>query len=206
MLTSNYLEEPVGDTVFVFGGQYDAPGGSRYRHKTHGWEIKLEPHGFTGLDIAKAPKEQVDQRLDALTVAAGLKEEISAVVNHLREHYDSVGHPTEEELRRYMQEFASVLPVGAKLVVILDADRYRAGDNTIRPAPWAAHYSHLMKKILATYPFATAICFSDFIEKDSEIQVGGNHYDRLVYYRMAEGITAAIRTLPAKEAEFAIAV
>jgi len=57
-----------------------------------------------------------------------------------------------------------------------------------------------IRRLAGACPFAGTVSFSDFILDENEIRGGGNHYDRMVYYRMAEGIVSLLRNLPAKEA------
>ena len=48
------------------------------------------------------------------------------------------------------------------------------------------------------YEFASTINFDDFITSDTEIQSGGNHYDRKVYLRVSQALIAAAEALAAR--------
>jgi len=103
-----------------------------------------------------------------------------------------------------MRDFFDRIPTGSKVILILDDDRVRERDG-VRPASWVRHYSSLIRSVVAQYSFAATASFTDSICSEEEIQQGGNHYDRMVYYRMAENILSAIRAVPAKQANITAA-
>jgi len=91
------------------------------------------------------------------------------------------------------------VPVGAKLILLLDHDRQRV-QGVVQPDPRTAHYNELVKSIVREYPYAQAICFSDFVDDDQQVQEGGNHYHRVVYLKLAERMAELIERLPPKRA------
>ena len=204
MLVSNYFTSPPEGTVFVFGGQYDCPGPHRYRHKVHGWELKLEPHNMGSVDVVSVPEEKLRETLDKLNATDTIKKEVAATAWHIRANYESVRNPCDSTLIQLMHDFFDRIPIGSKVILMLDDDRVRERDG-VRPASWVRHYSSLMTSVAAHYAFAAVVSFTDNICSEEEIQLGGNHYDRMVYYRMAENILARIRTVPAKQANITAA-
>jgi len=199
MVSRYFVDVPEG-TAFVFGGQYDAPGPSRYRHKVHGWEIRLEPHGFHAVIIAKSSEEELRGILDGLNVGKDVKSEITDVVLHIHENYESASYPDDKKLAECMRDIFGRVPHGSRIVLLLDHDKVRDHTGALKDAPWNRHYTDQIRRLAGACPFAGTVSFSDFILDENEIRGGGNHYDRMVYYRMAEGIVSLLRNLPAKEA------
>ncbi len=199
-MVSGFFRDPPEGTVFIFGGQYDCPGPHRYRHKIYGWEIKIEPHGIEGLDVVNVPEDELVRSLHELPgVSPQVREEISAVAWHVRQNYESVRNPNDEVLADLMRRIFERVPVASKMLLMVDDDRIR-GANGIRSAPWVKHYENQLRKVAADYSFVDAVTFTDCIKNEEEIQIGGNHYDRMVYYRFAEKIISAARRLPTKVA------
>ena len=68
-------------------------------------------------------------------------------------------------------------------------------------APWSADYHAAITAIAAPYPFVRVVSFKDHVRNEEEINVGGNHYHRMVYLRMAEAIIEELKNTPPKTAE-----
>ncbi len=50
------------------------------------------------------------------------------------------------------------------------------------------------------YPYVALVPFSECIDSDEQVQIGGNHYDRIVYLRAAERIVAALKGMTGRVA------
>jgi hypothetical protein len=198
MLTNKYFMDPPEGTVFVFGGQYDCPGPHRYRHRLYGWEIRIEQQNLGNIDLVNISDQELSERLEKLDESPERQEEVSAVSWHIHDYYESIPHPTDEQVTATTREIFDRIPAGSKLVVILDDDRVRFDKDSVSPAPWNTHYANLIRSLAANYPFVATVCFSNYVRDDEEIHIGGNHYARMVYYRMAMGIISAIQRLPPK--------
>ena len=197
MLVSDYFRNAPDGTLFVFGGQIDISGSYRYRHKVHGWEIYVEPHGLAGVNLATTSLDDIAKRIEDLKFSSEAKQQVASVAMHLHENYESVIFD-REALPELMLEIFSRLPLGSKLVIVLDHERVRDIDGRVVSAAWLSDYAHQIRSIVAPYPFVGVTSFGDHVRSDDEIHIGGNHYDRMVYYRMAEAIATAFRSLTAK--------
>lgn len=196
MMVSRYFDPAPEGTLFVFGGQYDCPGPHRYRHKRHGWEIKIEPNGLENLNAADISTEELEQELDKLRSNPKLYDNVAAVSRHIHRHYESVSSPEPPELDAIMTSLIDRIPVGSKLVVVLDHDQFRDHDGKLKPAAWISFYGKELRKIVEPYTsFVGVASFSDHIRKDDEIHGGSNHFERAVYHRMAQGIVKTARRL-----------
>lgn len=203
LLTSKYFSDALEGTIFVLGAQLDVQGSSRYRHKRAGWEVFVEPHGLAGINLITASDEEIEERLKSLKFSAEAVAEIAAAAQHVRANYDNVYFDTDGMLPSLMKSIFDAIPVGSKLVLVLDHHRVRDLNGEVLDAPWVTGYSNKIGGLVAGYPFVATVSFSDFIQNDSEILIGGNHYDRMVYYRIARGIVAAVEQLPRKGEKFA---
>jgi hypothetical protein len=184
--------------VFVFGGQLDLAGNRRYRHRTYGWELVIEPHGLAGVDLVDITSSALAKRIEDLDFSSQAKEAVASVAMHIKENYETIVFQGERVLPSLLQTIFDRIPGGSKLVIVLDHERVRADDGTMLSAPWVKAYGDEVRTIIAPYPFVGVVSFADYISDDSEVHIGGNHYDRMVYHRMAEGIASAIRGLRAK--------
>lgn len=204
MMVSNYFDDARAGTAFVFGGQYDCYGPGRwrhhrYRHKKHGWEIRIEPEVLKIPDLTLASPELIAQRAEEAAATPEKKADAGAMAAHVRMHYESIDPPSDADLKRSMEEIFARLPVGSKLVVMLDHNQMRMANGSLQDQPWVDHYNMMIRSIAAPYPFVAVVCYSEFIRSEDEIRSGGNHYDRAVYKRMSEAILGALQELPTKD-------
>ncbi len=197
MLVTDYFRNSPRGTAFVFGGQMDS-GAYRYRHKVHGWEIFIEPHGLSGLNLATASIDEINHQIENLEFSEEAKKEIASVAKHVHENYESITFRSEEVLPGYMHEIFARIPEDSKLVIVLDHERVRDMDGSVRDATWMKAYPPLIRSIAEPFPFVGVVSFGDHVQSDDEIHVGGNHYDRMVYYRLAEAIVSKLRSLQPK--------
>ncbi len=192
----DFFEHAPEGTVFVFsGGMDETAGGHRYRHKQHGWDLKIEPNGMHALDCVREDSGEVEQKIVARNYAAAEQEQILAAARHVGAHYESIGRGDEDHLCSVMRTLFGRVPQGSKLILILGAERGPFPDGTVKTLPWVINYNKSMRTLAAEFPFVTALSFGEFAHDDSEIH-GNGHYGRMVYCRLAEAIADAVRTPP----------
>jgi FkbH-like protein len=201
MLVTDYFNGAPAGAAFVFGGQFDRNGSLRYRHNQYGWEICVEPYGLEGVDLVSTASEDILARLAALNCTDAAKSDIAKIALHIHENYESAAFSQERDLRPAMEEIFSRVPLGSKLVLITDHARVRDTDGEVTDAPWSANYHAAITAIAAPHSFVRVVSFKDHIRNEEEINVGGNHYHRMVYLRMAEAIIEELTNTPPKTAE-----
>ena len=96
-----------------------------------------------------------------------------------------------------MRALIARIPEGSKFIIALDHHETR-WDEKIVPMPWVLDYAQAMRELAAEYPYVGVVSFTEVIQSQDEIQAGGNHYNREVYWRMANHIVEVIQELPAK--------
>jgi FkbH-like protein len=200
LCTMDFFAHVPDGTAYVFSSGLDGEGRSRYKHKGHGWEIVLEPMGGPFVDFTTIAPEDLHIRLLARhhdEQSIYLKH-IERVAKHIRANYVAVPSLSDSERCEALHEVVARLPVGSKMIFLLDHDQIRWDDGVLRAAPHVAHYNSLVKSVSDQYSFTGAVSFSDLIDSEEQVQVGGNHYHRLIYLRAAERLVEMLRTLPEK--------
>ena len=141
------------------------------------------------------------QKLDAAVRPGQPREQAERFVRHVLANYEPVHGETESEVEQNILALLARVPLGAKLVLILDSPRIRVRHDALHV--WAPRkaYNAQVQALMASIHFATAVNFDDCILDEEEIQPGGNHFDRKVYLRMSEAIVAALGRLLPKTAD-----
>jgi FkbH-like protein len=201
MLATDYFQSAPAGAAFVFGGQLDIPGTRRYRHNQHGWEIYVEPYGLSGVDLVSTAREDILARVAGLNLTDAAKSDIAKIALHIHENYESVAFSQERDLSPAMEQIFSRVPVGSKLVLITNHVRVRVSNTEVMDAPWWADYHAAITAIAAPHPFVRVVSFKDHVRNEEEINVGGNHYHRMVYLRIADSIIEELKNTPPKTAE-----
>jgi hypothetical protein len=124
---------------------------------------------------------------------------LTEVARHVRRNYRTARPMSDGRRAATLRALLEHVPVGAKLVLLLDHDRQRL-DGVVQPDTRTAHYNELVRSIVREYPYAEAVGFSDFVDDDEQVQELGNHYHRVVYLNLAERVAEVIERLPRKRA------
>jgi FkbH-like protein len=198
MMVNHYFDDAPRGTAFVFGGQLDFTGSRRFRHKDRGWEVFVAPHGLETQDWMTMSETDLDAAVAALPFTQEVKSGVMATARHMRDNYEVVPFNTERDLPKLYGRIVDCLPEGSRIVFMLDHKRVRVDDHNVIDASWTSVYREVLRRWVESCPYAAVCSFEDHIHDEREIRIGGNHYDRMVYLRMAQDIAATIATLPAK--------
>ena len=197
LMGGNFFEAPAPGTLFVFSGGFDAGSGVRYRSRRTGLELRIEINGLPTLDFVAASEDEVE-KIQQMRFASSATEEVVAVVRHIRDNYEAVPGVGLLGLPVAMATLFDRVPVGSKLIVLLDDPRTRGKDGVVQVAPWVSRYNDQIRSIVQPFAFVDVISFADVIGCEDDIQIGGNHYDRMAYFRVAEEIAIAAGRLSPK--------
>jgi FkbH-like protein len=202
LMKSGLFNEANGSVVLVVSVALDSHRTSpRYRHKANGWIIRTEINGLTMTNLVKTDAHALRQEIESSHHNTEAKAAFLPIVDHLRANYESVDGPDDIEFQCLCMSLTERMVQGAKLVVLLDAERYRHADQKVKPAPWMTRFNNMVRRVFEDIPFVAIVGFDSFISDEEEIQMGGNHYDRMVYFRVAEEIVKKVRNMPAKTSE-----
>lgn len=196
----DYFGDAPFGTTFVFSCSHDAGRCLRYRHRRYDWELVLEPTGFPGLDFNSFSEDELASKI-ASVKDAELFDHILSAARHIRTNYVTLDSPSDDERSGKMAALIKRVPDGSKIVILLDHVRVRRSDGALQAAPWISKYNTLISTLAKEFPYAATFSFSDVIGSDDQVQIGGNHYDRLVYCRASQRLVSIIAELPSKGTE-----
>jgi FkbH-like protein len=205
ILVSDFLSGVPEGCCFVFAKGSDdlMPWRIRYRHKTMGWELRADPQGFQKFNVFDYSDTELTEKIDAGTKPE-FRTSVLRFARHIRENYDCIQGDTEASVKAHTASLLARIPVGSKIVFILDSPRIRVRQDEVHIWKTRAVFNRFFKTMLEAIPYAAAVDFDDIIENDKEVLQGGNHFDRKVYLRMSEAVVAALRALPPKTSEAAL--
>jgi hypothetical protein len=193
-----FADAPTG-TAFVLSCGFDAGDSRRMRHKQHGWQVAVEINGDPQFNLVRASADEVAVLLEQRPhLRPPQKERISRIAAHLREHYSYHVGMSESMRRYYLQSLIDRVPEGSRLILVLDHDEIRHPDGIIRPAKFVRDYNTFVRDAVRSASYVAAVAFSDAITSHGDIQKGGNHYERMVYLRVAQAIVSKLQELPAR--------
>lgn len=196
-IATDYFAAAPPGTLYVFGGGMDARLGRRYRHREHGLEVRVEVGAAPATNMAKlTPRER--ERLAKLDLNDAGRAQVAAAIAHLEAHYTMVQDEDHRPLEPVMRRLFDRIPAGSKLIIVLDDERIRFRDGVLQTQPSVRQYNAWLAGLVADLPWVGIADFAAHINSEDEIQVGGNHYDRMVYFRLAQQIVALAGDLPAK--------
>lgn len=210
LLTPDYFRDSPPGTLFLFNGGADARPHMyrRYRHKHYGWELILEPLPTFDVDFSVETDETVVAKIARSPFVRNppIAEELRNIAAHIRENYRRVVRNDMADIMNRMRAMIESLPEGGKLIILIDDPRSRDENNVVTTSDNVNVYARHMQVLAAEYPYVETVWFRDSIESDREIHIGGNHMDRIVYWRISHEIKAKARAMPGKPAISASAI
>jgi len=198
-MAGDFMADVPPGTVFIFNFGLDAGRATRYRHRTHGWEVVLNPGANLHIDLTTATEAELRQL--PVRGAAGGTTHLITIANHLKTHYESLGRLPRAEREQDTRALIERIPPGCKLVILLNHAEVRGKDDLVRAAPAVAKHNQAMVEIARDYEWVATASFGDAIHDQAEIQIGGNHYERIVILRMAQLLAGTIRRLPGRASQ-----
>jgi hypothetical protein len=199
LMAFNYFADAPQGTIFVLNNSLDAPRWyPRYYHKEHGWEVICEPHGTWNIDLTLDTDEEIlSKKSDAVRSEA--IPHLLKVAAHMRKNYRRGFRSDNAALCRQMKELIEKVPAGSKLIFLQDDIRTRAGDGEIKTLDYLSEFNEMVRNLASDFSYVGTTSFTNAIHDESEIQVGGNHYNRLVYFRAAQDVLKIAARLTPKE-------
>ena len=195
----DFMADAPEGTAFVLNFGFDALGGYFYRHKTQGWEILLEPMTLPAVNLHDKSDEELTVLLNNKGLPAHRIEAVLSVAAHIRDNYDRVRFESDDQRHAAIIRLIEKIPYGCKAILLLNHDRVRFDDGNIYAATNITRYNDTIKEVTCRFPFTTTVSFGQFISSDDQIKLGGNHYDRSVFYQTSAKIVETIRTLPTRK-------
>ena len=189
-LTSDFMAPTSGPTLLVLNtwGELHIP---RYRHRTLGFHVHLTVTGFMGWgetfhggDIAAWTDEALDAQALAQGLDPALHARLRAVVAELRRDYEFAGVIQDAEVKANLHAIAERIPANATLALLLPSATSADGTANYRNTL----YNAWCREALGDRPNVLLIDIDGSIHSPSDRLDIGDHFDRIVYYRVAEDI------------------
>jgi len=180
--------------LFIFNGTLDsALRDYRYVHREKRFEIRLELDGHPQLNFIEAEENVILSTIESIN---GLnrqeKDRLRDVALHVRKHYESATFRDVSATNNAMISLFEAVPKNSMLLVLIHVDKISAGDGSVRDAPWISAYNQRTRTLAEPYSNVLVVSYGEQLTDPSEIH-GGDHYDRMVYFRMASTIRAAMQ-------------
>ena len=189
-LTSAFMAPTSGPTLLVLNtwGELHIP---RYRHKRLGFGVHVTVTDFMGWvgnvhggDIAAWTDAALDAQAEAKGLDPAMRARLHAVVAELRREYEFAGVIQDAEVRANLRAIAAAIPANATLALVLPSAISADGTPNVRNTMYA-RWCH---EALGGRPDVLLIDIDDSIHGPQDRLEYGDHFDRIVYYRVAEDI------------------
>jgi FkbH-like protein len=197
-LRSAFYGPVSGPTLLVLNlwGELHIP---MYRHRDSGFFAHLVVSGFMGWgetyaggDIAAWTDEALAAQADASNLDPAVRARLFDIVAELRRNYVFAGQVDEAQVKANLRVIADHVPAGATLALVLPSCWSFDGSANKRNTD----HARWCREELASRPNVELIdidrCIQVPAERSAEM---GDHFDRIVYYRVAEEIMARVTAL-----------
>ena len=197
-LSSAFLAPVSGPTLLVLNlwGELHVPA---HRHKAAGFHAHVVldgfmgwEHGHTGGDIGAWTDEEIAAQAQSRGLDPAQHARVAALAQELRRDYVFTGPVLEAAVKANLRAIADRIPRGATLALVLPACGNADGTANHRNTEW----SRWCREELGSRPNVLLIDIDRSIHSASEhIPNMGDHFDRIVYYRVAEDIMGQVTAL-----------
>ncbi len=202
-LRSSFLAPVSGPTLLVLNlwGELHIP---TYRHRQSGFLAHLVIDGYMGWgdghaggDIAAWSDAAIAAQADKAGLDPALRARLATLAANLRANYTFAGPVAEAQVKANLRVIADHIPPGATLALVLPS--CFAYDGSVNARNTA--HARWCTEALAGRPNVHLIDIDRCIHAPSDRSADmGDHFDRIVYYRLAEDIMDRATAL-AKAAE-----
>lgn len=195
-LQTRFFEPSSGRTLLVLNlwGDLHMP---RYRHKEGGFHVHVTVEGFMGWgdnhvggELDAWTDAELNAHADELQLKPDARARLFEVVNELRRNYVFAGVMNEAEIKANLREIADHIPSGATLALLLPSLSQADGSPARRNADYAKWCAEELQDKSNTQLIYIDESIVSLSEHDQHI---GDHFDRIVYYRVAEDIMRRFR-------------
>jgi FkbH-like protein len=184
--------------IFVVNFAMDAGGGDYLRHKRHDWTFLLSPNGHGWHKLYRTTDAELEEFLLSQQgrYTEAQKAQMRRASAHLRANYEEVTRSEGVETIDDLRNIVSRIPKGSKLIILVDHHQRRTSDNLeqIVIVSKVERYKSFVTEMASEYGYVAVVPISDFVHNVSEI-IEGNHYQRQVYWRVAERVIEVAKAL-----------
>ncbi len=192
-LYTGFVDKSEGNLLLVanFWGDLVVP---RYRNRCTGKHLHVSIPGRKGplledreRDILSLSKAELTAVVASAQFDRNTLELFHRLVKMLRRDYEFCERITEVELKENLCLIIAHLPSNAELVIILPPTRTVSGAEL----PLAAAYCRWCREAVLGRPQVSVVSTDEQILREHEHgREGEDHFDRIVYYRLAQAVLA----------------
>jgi FkbH-like protein len=192
--TSDFFAPVSGPTLLVLNLWGDLHI-RMYRHKETGFFIHPVMPGFMGWDktevgnLAAWTDDELAAQADADDLPPAERSRLFSFVGELRQNYTFEGHVGEEQTKANLRVIADAIPAGAVLALVLPSRFTSDGSDNGRNADHARWCQEALAGRSNVHLIDIDRSIHDLAERSTDI---GDHFDRIVYYRVAEEIMTTV--------------
>ena len=200
LIRNDFFGSAQPGTVFVVSPGLDARHTAPVVHKTKKWLLHFE---FSSLgntkDLFTMSHKDIHEAIDRTNRDPEKAAEQHRMVDNLRQTYRLAPPRSKTRRQLHLMKLLKKVPIGGRLVLVLDADCVRSVDGkTVTQPVWLAEFHKMVRGIAAPFGFIQIVSMGEQIKDIGEILSGGNHYARMVFFRTSEAIGSAIAATQAK--------
>ncbi len=197
-LTSSFLAPVSGPTLLVLNlwGELHIP---LHRHNAGGFGVNLVVDGFMswtdshqGGQFGAWTDEEVAAQANAAGLNPAVRAQVMAMVVELRANYTFCGAADEAQVKANLRVIADRIPAGATLALLLPSCWQFDGTPNQRNTQHARWCTEALAGRLNVH--LIDIDRSVHAQSDRSAEMG-DHFDRIVYYRVAEDIMGRVTAL-----------
>ena len=187
-VASGLLTDAAPGSLLVFSGwgDVDYP---LYRHRDLGFRVPCMIEVLKSEDISSLAAEAIEAQVRVKGWDDTTAGRYRRAVDRLRHDYTYDGLPTREVLIDNMRAIFNRIPEGALLAVILPHEVERQ-DGRLIARPRAVLYNKVLGSLAAAYENVMLVDIADYIRDPADKQDGADHFHRVVYYRLYQGLMA----------------
>jgi hypothetical protein len=185
---SNFLSPCEDGSVLIFIGWSDLDG-KRYRHKPTGRILTIDISGYPYNYLAMSA-EDLETVMTEKNLTPDDRVAVERAIGTLAASSEYVGPPTTEELTKIMLAFFARFPKNAFGVAIACEEIMKHPGDLIAVHESGKKFNACLREAASHYDIEV-LNIGDFVMSDTE-RLEWWHYERIVYYRLAEAILSSV--------------
>jgi FkbH-like protein len=184
---SDFFRDPPPRTVWI----YSVPGDSKvalYRHRQTGMALPFASAVFSGIDLRQLTEEQIEEKRPALgdRITA-----LHSAIDCLRAEFEYIGLIDRQTFQQQLKKIFESIPDDGIMYIVLQND-HTIEDGLPRYRPKTVRMNEWIEEVVSEFRNVRPIHLRQFVRHESEVD-DGDHFSRMVYFRMFEYIRDAAR-------------
>jgi hypothetical protein len=194
-LKTEFFQPISGNALLVLNlwGEIHVP---RYRHKRHGHFVHVVVQNFIegtednhSGDLTAWSDQALHARADREKLSDDSRSRLFLIVNTLRKDYTFSGQIDKQGLKSNLRTIVESVPTRAQLAIVLPSCFEHTGATNLRNKLYRNWCIQELSNLENVHLIDIDQCIGDKSERHAEF---GDHFDRIVYFRLAEYIMRTV--------------